>query len=124
MAESRVYLPLAAVVVLVTLLSYALGRRRAFVVLGIVAVGLSALTVRRNRDYRSALSIWEDTVARHPHTSRGYCSLGLALAQIPGRLSDAIAHFDEALRLKPDYPDARQNLARMRALRPAPAEPR
>jgi hypothetical protein len=36
MAESRVYLPLAAVVVLVTLLSYALGRRRAFVVLGLV----------------------------------------------------------------------------------------
>jgi hypothetical protein len=31
MAESRMYLPLAAVVVLVTLLGYALGRRRAFV---------------------------------------------------------------------------------------------
>jgi hypothetical protein len=44
MAESRMYLPLAAVVVLVTLGSYALGRRRAFVVLGLVAVGLGVLT--------------------------------------------------------------------------------
>jgi hypothetical protein len=34
MAESRMYLPLAAVVVFVTLLGYALGRRRALVVLG------------------------------------------------------------------------------------------
>jgi len=37
MAESRMYLPLAAVVVLVTLGGYALGRRRAFFVFGLVA---------------------------------------------------------------------------------------
>ena len=41
-----VSLPLAAVVVLVTLLRYALGRRRAFVVLGLVAGGLGALTIQ------------------------------------------------------------------------------
>jgi tetratricopeptide (TPR) repeat protein len=111
MAESRVYLPLAAVVVLVTLLSYTFGRRRAFVVLGIVAAGLGALTVHRNHDYRSALSIWENTVARHPHTSRGHSMLGMALAQSPGRLPEALAHCEEALRIKPAYAEAHTNLA-------------
>ena len=110
MAESRLYLPLAAVVVLVTLWSYALGRRRAFVVLGTVALGLGVLTIYRNHDYRSELSIWEDTVAWNPHTSRGHCGLGMALAKTPGRLPEAIAHYEEALRIKPAYAEAHNNL--------------
>jgi len=110
MAESRVYLSLAAVVVLVTLLSYALGRHRAFVALGIVAAGLGALTVRRNCDYRSEPSIWEDTVARYPHTSRGHYNLGVALARDPSRLAEAIAHYKVALLLKPTYAEAHNNL--------------
>ena len=118
MAESRMYLPLAAGVVLVTRVSYALGRRRAFVVLGLVAVGLGALTVRRNHDYRSELSIWEDTVARCPQTSRGHYSLGKVLAQMPGRLPEAIAHCEEALRLKPVYAEAHNNLANALAQMP------
>ena len=111
MAENRLYLPLAAVVVLVTLLGYVLDRRRAFVVLGIVAVGLGALTVHRNRDYRSELSIWEDTVARQPHTSRGQNWFALALAKIAGRTPDAIAHYEEALRINPGNAEAHNNLA-------------
>ncbi len=110
MAESRVYLPLAAVAVLVTLFSYALGRRKAFVTLGLVAVGLGALTVQRNHDYRSELSIWEDTVAQSPNSSRGHSNLGMVLAGIPGRLPDAVAQCEKALRLKPDYAEAHCNL--------------
>jgi tetratricopeptide (TPR) repeat protein len=111
MAESRMYLPLAAVVVLVTLLGYALGQRRAFVVLGLAAAALGALTSLRNHEYRSELSIWEDTVNRCPHSSRAYCSLGQALAQLPGRLPEAIARYEEALRLQPAYAKAHHNLA-------------
>jgi tetratricopeptide (TPR) repeat protein len=111
MAESRMYLPLAGVVVLMTLLSYAFGQRRVFIVLGIVAVGLGALTIQRNRDYRSELSIWEDTVARHPRTARGHSNLGVVLAEMPGRLPEAIAHYEEALRLKPDFAEAHNDLA-------------
>jgi tetratricopeptide (TPR) repeat protein len=118
MAESRVYLPLAGVIVLVTLLSYALGQRRAFVVLGLVATGLGVLTVRRNHDYRSELSIWEDTVARYPHASRGYCTLGVVFAKMPGRLAEAIAHYETALRLKPDYAEAHSYLANALAATP------
>jgi tetratricopeptide (TPR) repeat protein len=111
MAESRMYLPLAAVVVLLTLWSYALGRRNAYVALGIVAVGLGALTFHRNYRYRSELSIWEDTVTRLPSSSRGHCNLGRALARIPGRLAGAIAHYEEALRLRPDLAEVHNNLA-------------
>jgi Flp pilus assembly protein TadD len=118
MAESRMYLPLAAVVVLVTLLSYALGRRRGFVVLGLVAVGLGVLTVERNHDYRSELSIWEDTVARRSRSSRGQSNLGMVLAEMPGRLPDAVAHCEEALRIKPTYAEAHTNLGRALAQMP------
>jgi tetratricopeptide (TPR) repeat protein len=110
MAESRMYLPLAAVVVLVTLWAYTLGRRRAFVVLGIMAGALGVLTIHRNHNYRSDVSIWEDTVARQPHSSRGHGNLGLALATMPGRLPAAIAQYEEALRIKPDYVVAQCNL--------------
>jgi len=36
--------------------------------------------------------------------------MGNALAQIPGRLPEAIAQFEAALQSKPDYKDARNNL--------------
>jgi tetratricopeptide (TPR) repeat protein len=111
MAESRMYLPLAAVVVLVALGCYSLGRRRALFVLGVVVVGLGVLTVRRNFDYRSTLSIWEDTLAKHPDSSRGHNNLGTVLLGIPGRSADAIAQFEEALRLEPTYVEAHNNLA-------------
>jgi protein O-mannosyl-transferase len=110
MAESRMYLPLAAVVVFVTLLGYALVRRRVFVGLGLVAVGLGALTIHRNHAYRSGLSIWEDTVAREPQSSRAHCNLASEFMPIPGRLPDAIAHFEEALRLNPTFAEAHCNL--------------
>jgi len=111
MAESRMYLPLAAVVVLGTLWGYSLGQRKTLVVLGLVAVGFGVLTIRRNYDYHSELSIWEDTVARCPHNSRGHYSLGQVFGQMPGRLLDAVAHYEEALRLDPAYAEAHNNLA-------------
>ena len=118
MAESRVYLPLAGMIVLVTLLSYAFGHRKAFVVLGFIAVGLGVLTVRRNYDYRSELIIWEDTLAKHPNSSRGHSNLGMAFAKIPGQLPAAIAHYEEAMRIKPTYVDTLNNLANALAKMP------
>jgi tetratricopeptide (TPR) repeat protein len=173
MAESRMYLPLAAVVVLVTMGGYVLlsgkmlasreeflatkrhkrskvsavtcvapiGARESlagvntrflrifaanrighfqslnstvnwyYTVLGLVAVGLGALTIQRNHDYRSELSIWEDTLIGHRNTSRGHNNLGLALAKLPGRLPEAIAHYQEALRINPANAEAHNNLA-------------
>ena len=38
-------------------------------------------------------------------------NFAMTLAKISGRLPDAIAHFEEVVRLKPDFVDARNNLA-------------
>jgi len=43
-------------------------------------------------------------------------NLGIALTR-RGRLSEAIQHFQEALRNKPGYQDAEKNLAAARALK-------
>jgi len=106
------------VVVLVTLLSYSLGRRRAFVVLGMVAVGLG----RADRLEKPRLPQRTEHLGGHgcpasPHLSRAQ-HLGLILAEKPGRLPDAVAHCEEALRLKPDFAQAHNNLANVLAKLP------
>ena len=110
MAENRVYLPLVAVVVLVVTGLYARIGGRSFIVFVVVAVGLGTLTVRRNRDYQSAVAIWTDTVAKRPQNSRAQINLANALADVPGRATDAIAHYEAALRIDSDSDEAHNNL--------------
>jgi tetratricopeptide (TPR) repeat protein len=110
-AESRMYLPLAAVVAAIVLALYAAGGRRSFLLLLAAAVGLGCATARRNQDYRSAVALWSDTVAKAPDSPRARTNLGIALAETPGRLAEAIAQYDEALRLQPRRAETHNNLA-------------
>jgi RHS repeat-associated protein len=93
MAESRMYLPLAAVILLVTLLSYAFGGRRSFVFLGLLGVGLGALsgvafvdgaTVKWNGSPRATTFVSSDTltaaIPASDITNPG--SLGIALITV------------------------------------------
>jgi tetratricopeptide (TPR) repeat protein len=110
MAEHRMYLPLAAVSGLGVVALYAKMGRRSLLVFAAAAVGLGWLTIQRNEDYRSELTIWSDTVAKRPNNERAHNNLGLALEKLPGRLQDAIAQYEEALRLKPGYAEVHYNL--------------
>ncbi len=84
MAEYRMYLPLAAVITLVVIgIDSRMGRRSTAVFLAL-AVGLGFLATWRNEDYRTELSIWNDTVAKCPDNaalrpiSAGLCCLQAA----------------------------------------------
>jgi protein O-mannosyl-transferase len=112
MAENRVYLPLAAITTAIGLSIYRYGGGRAKVaaVIGAMAVGLGLMAHARNHDYRSEISIWADTAAKMPASSRAHGNLAQALQQA-GRLAEAKAEYETALKLKPDFADAHANLA-------------
>lgn len=105
-AERRMYLPLAAVVVLVLAgLWKALDRlwpaRRdlAFAALAAgIAVALGVATVARNRVYGSEVSIWQDTVRTRPDNPRAIQNLGTALARA-GRHAEAAEQFRRSLEI-------------------------
>jgi Flp pilus assembly protein TadD len=109
-AEHRMYLPLASLMVLAVVGLYALiGRGALYAGVG-VAVLLTVLTLRRNEDYRTEASIWTDTVANCPDNARAHNNLGNALIKVPGRLPDAMTQFEAAVRLDPDNVVMRDNL--------------
>jgi len=117
-AEHRMYLPLAAVVALVVILGYhgwqhllprmtgPDGRRgwpasvAPAVALAAVAGSLAFQTFLRNRDYRSTLSLWEDTARKRPENGRAHSNLGVELAQA-GIFAGALREFDQAIALRP-----------------------
>ncbi len=120
MAEHRMYLPLAAVVTLVALGGFELGRSvlRAWHptqrmigwgVTGALVLILAILTMKRNDVYSSEVALWRDTAEKYPSNPRAHYALGIALGQA-GRVGEAIRHYEQALRIKPDYVEAHYNL--------------
>jgi len=108
--EHRLYLPLAAAMVAV---AWALHRwlgRRSLVAFLVLAAGLGWATAQRNTVYRSERSIWDDTVAKCPHSERAQNNLGNVLLKA-GEATAAIDHYRTALRLRPDAADTHHNLA-------------
>jgi tetratricopeptide (TPR) repeat protein len=102
MAEHRMYLPLAAIVCLIVLALYDRAGARSLWLLAGAAVLLGWGTVSRNRDYRDAVAIWTDTVARIPQSSRAHNNLAWALQQ-QGKTDEANAQYARAVALQPDY---------------------
>ena len=107
--EHRMYLPLSAVIVAGVMGIHALARQRTITVVLILVIGLGILTWRRNQDYRSEISIWEDTVAKGPDNTRAHYNLGVVLGRA-GRNQEEVEQYVQALRLKPDYAEAYHNL--------------
>jgi protein O-mannosyl-transferase len=106
-SERRMYLPLAALVVLVVVLiaRYVRSRGALVAVAGVVVVALAIRTVERNRDYATPLSLWQSVIDRRPQ-GRARFAFANELMQA-GRHDDAIAQLRLAVA---DYPDARAGL--------------
>jgi protein O-mannosyl-transferase len=109
LAEHRMYLALAPVIVLLVLaLQSWLGRRAWQFVAVVAAACFAALTLARNTDYRSDETILLDTVAKRPGNAAAQNNLGNVLAH-SNRAEAAIPYYDAALRIKPDYADVHFN---------------
>jgi len=111
MAEHRMYLPLAAVIVLGVAGLHRLAGAVGLGAVLVIAVILGVVTAQRNLAYKSAATLWADIIAKRPENPRGWCGLGLELLNA-GRPDDARLDLLEALRLKPDYHLAHFYLAR------------
>jgi len=110
-AERRMYLALAALVVVVVMIAGAVWARIRprvspvpyipLVALGLVCGLLTSVTVRRNREYRTELNIWQTVLDRRPQ-GRAHYNVGVALKN-EGRRADALKQFEAAV---PDTPEA------------------
>ena len=85
------------------------GPRGAAALLLGVSLAAGAVTIQRNRDYRTAEALYAATVRDRPDNPYAHADYGLALGQ-EGRTDAAIAELTAALRLKPDFADAHYNL--------------
>ncbi len=121
--EHRMYLPLAAVVVLVVISAhFALQRlaaglswrdpiRRCVAAVLTAAVVASLLygTVRRNRVYGSETRMWRDVLTKCPHNPRAAKNLGLVLLA-EGKTEEALVRLREAVRISPGSATVRNGL--------------
>ena len=113
LVEHRMYLPLAALVSLAvimvwTLLSVTLPkprlRRAVATALVVCVVGtLGFLTAKRNKVYWSEEIMFRDVVATRPANYRAHYALG-RIHFMKGRMQDAVRHYEEAIRLNPEFP--------------------
>jgi protein O-mannosyl-transferase len=118
-AERRMYLPLAAMVVLVVVGGYVGCRRFAgatdpearswrlqfvgwgptiavLLVCGLLAAG----TIRRNSDYQSGLTLWRTVLERRPH-ARAHRNVAAEL-KTAGYRDEVITHMRDAVRTQPE----------------------
>lgn len=115
--EHRMYLPLAALVTFVVLLVH-LGLRRieapawAGPALAVVVLALLATrTIVRNFDYRTPEVMWRANAQVRPFNPRVYHNLGGVIAAAdPSRMPEAMALYEYAIKLVPDFVEAKNNL--------------
>jgi len=74
-----------------------------------ILVGLATLTAWQCAIYRDARTLWTDTLVKNPESWLAHNNLGITMAEA-GDAAAAIAHYNEALRLKADFPEAHNNL--------------
>ena len=107
-AEHRMYLPIAAVMAVVVLSVYALGKRAALAVVVAIA-GCGVLTDARNRDYQSVERIWLDTLQKQPTNPRARTNYASILL-LRGEYRAAESHLRAAVDRRPDFAEAHADL--------------
>ncbi len=119
MFEHRMYLPLAAVIAILTLSALRLmaglqltpkSRHVLCIAFATAITGIfGTLTLRRNYQYANRISIWGDTVRKRPQNPRALYNLGHALAN-SGEYAMAAAYLQQALEHGWDNADTHNHL--------------
>ncbi len=112
-AERRMYLPLAAIAVLVATIGYGIAANisdllksaKARPIIGGVlcaacCIVLMGLTISRNKDYQSAQAFWTDAVRKRPSSDRAHYNLGNVFEKA-GNSEHALAEYQKAIELNP-----------------------
>ncbi len=116
--EHRAYLPSAgAAVAMGTAVLWMIERLRfrasvavqATLALLVTAGPLGAAAYARNLVWKNDLTLWSDVVAKSPLKPGPHLALGLAYKE-SGRVDDAVHEYGEAIRLAPDWAEARSDL--------------
>jgi protein O-mannosyl-transferase len=79
---------------------------------------LGLLTLRQSSLYRDSQTLYTATIERNPGCWLAQNNLANDLAALPGRMPEALAHYEEALRNNPNYAKAHNNLANALATMP------
>jgi Tfp pilus assembly protein PilF len=108
-AEHRMYLALAPLTALATAGIYLLFKNKGLVLLAVLSLVLCAITVYRNNDYRSAISIYEDIVAKRPDNARAMALLADYYLR-DGQTDKAREWLERSLRIEPGVPQVLNNL--------------
>lgn len=109
--DHRTYLPsVFPAIVLVSLVFRFLKQKWAAVaLLAALAAGCSFWTWQRSHVWADEVALWRDCMEKSPLKPRPFNNLGSALSKI-GRFEEAAAYLARAVKLKPNYDDARYNL--------------
>lgn len=98
-----------------------LGRRAAFVIAPALLLALGVATSMQSRVYRNNEALWRDTLAQNPAAVMAWLNLADTFAQA-GRYDEAIATFQQAIRIRPDDPHGHNDLGNVLVLAGRPAE--
>jgi tetratricopeptide (TPR) repeat protein len=109
LAEHRMYLALAPVVILVVVAIVRWTGPRALIALLAAAAALAVASERRSRVYVSDYSIWHDVVLKLPSNAYDQNNVGHALYEA-GRYVEAEPYVRKAIELEPGYAEAWANL--------------
>jgi protein O-mannosyl-transferase len=85
-------------------------RRYLWAAAGLVCLALGARTYARNFDWHDEATLWRSVTDVNPDDALAHVNLGNALLEIPGRVPDAAAEYQRALRIYPNYAEAHNNL--------------
>ncbi len=111
--EYKTYLPSVGLALIVAEVLRTLAGRVAIrwlaPAVAIAGAALFTTTLYRNRIYRSPLALWADAAAKAPGHARPHYNYALALHGA-NRLDEAIAEYEQALRLNPRVPQIHNNL--------------